>query len=788
MVAKRPIGRRKSAAIILLAVVMLSLSTGFAAVASADLPNLHNNGDGTRTITWRMNTTDGLTLQGVELANGHVTLPWRQHNLTWAGPAQFAANVLSNDNLSYETDGITLRADTNNYVADGDFSTAAPWSFVPSPGGNVTAGWENALAVFRHNSPSTEGLWDSLDSTAGWFSSPGSQIWPNTTGQREGSGMLGLNFSLPSTPGSYAGALHAAPINWSRYDRMVIWILPLDVGLPLTFNVTAFVGTTLRGTTAQALRPGWQEVVIDLTEFGASRDALAGLTLRLNGQNVPLTTVYFDDLRVGNAKRFDETARVGQTFMKPNATSSALGNAVLRFNWSLSSAIGAVSATGLVNVSGSSSSFERAFTRPAGSGWNSFVADISAATASPGAYDVSVRLDVVLDNTSLSSIQAGVDNVSIVFPNRHNGTYLSQPVPLGAASEFFQVAWSVSLTGSTAVQTALRSGNDTTPGSATWSAWQTWNGSGTYALTLPGAAFVQVRVDLMTANSSRTPLVRGVDLETRHRATQGFVVSSIFSIPDADRPFRWRTLNAFWVGSSSSTISFSVGDGSYWQSLAMGGDLSKTVTSASIKWNATLGTSDGLVSPSLESVELVYELRPTDWWDVAAIPYMPYVLAALTASVLGYVGYAFTVRRMFAIDDIFLISKEGRLMMHNTRRMRADRDEDILSAMLTAILSFLMDFDREENGDLRRFELGGKTALLERGKNAYLAAVYSGRVPRWAAKDLRRFMDDLERRFGQVFAGWSGDPQDLQGLKEFSDRFVSRLRYRRVRERGGRAS
>jgi len=127
-------------------------------------------------------------------------------------------------------------------------------------------------------------------------------------------------------------------------------------------------------------------------------------------------------------------------------------------------------------------------------------------------------------------------------------------------------------------------------------------------------------------------------------------------------------------------------------------------------------------------------------------------------------------------------------MMHNTRRMRADRDEDILSAMLTAILSFLMDFDREENGDLRRFELGGKTALLERGKNAYLAAVYSGRVPRWAAKDLRRFMDDLERRFGQVFAGWSGDPQDLQGLKEFSDRFVSRLRYRRVRERGGRAS
>src|SRR5947199_10175229 len=120
---------------------------------------------------------------------------------------------------------------------------------------------------------------------------------------------------------------------------------------------------------------------------------------------------------------------------------------------------------------------------------------------------------------------------------------------------------------------------------------------------------------------------------------------------------------------------------------------------------------------------------------------------------------------MFAIDDVFLVSKEGRLMMHNTRRMRADRDEDILSAMLTAIPSFLTDFDREENGNLRRFELGGKTALIERGKNAYLAAVYSGRVPRWAGKARRRSIDALERKFGVVFAPRSGDRKDRAGLR-----------------------
>src|SRR3989475_2926366 len=267
----------------------------------------------------------------------------------------------------------------------------------------------------------------------------------------------------------------------------------------------------------------------------------------------------------------------------------------------------------------------------------------------------------------------------------------------------------------------------------------------------------------MTANASRTPVVHSMDIETRPRATQGFLVSSVFSIPEPEKPFLWRPLTAIWVGAPASTVSFAFGDGSgsYWQSLIPGSDLSRTVTAASIKWNATLATSDGLVSPTLEQVDLVYQLRPTDWWDVAAIPYMPYLLAALTASVLGYVGYTFTVRRMFAIDDVFLVSKEGRLMMHNTRRMRADRDEDILSAMLTAILSFLTDFDREENGNLRRFELGGKTALLERGNNAYLSAAYSRRRRRGAGKELPRVIDELQRKVREGFAHWSGDSQEL---------------------------
>src|SRR5207244_5490078 len=102
--------------------------------------------------------------------------------------------------------------------------------------------------------------WPQLD--RGMVQLTGSQIWTNSTGDvKEGTGMLGLNFSLPSSPRSSADALHAGPpLNWSAYDRLVLWILPLNVSPPLTFNIPAFVGTTLAYTTEQLSRPGCPEL------------------------------------------------------------------------------------------------------------------------------------------------------------------------------------------------------------------------------------------------------------------------------------------------------------------------------------------------------------------------------------------------------------------------------------------------------------------------------------------------------------------------------------------------
>ena len=460
-----------------------------------------------------------------------------------------------------------------------------------------------------------------------------------------------------------------------------------------------------------------------------------------------------------------------------------------------------------------------------------------------------------------SSSHFRIDNVSLWFPNRHNGSYASNPIPLYASSEFRDVNWAGSLPAGTSARLSLRSGNDSNPNGSGWSALVSWTSFGVHPVSLPGARYFQVRMDLATVNASLSPSVAAFGLDTMHRAAIGNVTSDPFrAMSDF---LRWRSFNVSSSVGASTSIAFDIGNGSYWTAVPADGNVSG-FAGPDIRWRAQLVSSDGLVTPSLGQVRLTYEylggvqrvlVSPTGpvrlesgqkvsfraravdagnhtlsvpsfgWstnntrgsvdndeglllWNITryrkrddtpapqtvgkpttivgffligaviiAILF-PFGLIALLGSGGAYGAYRFWARRAFAIDDVFLISKEGRLLMHNTRRMRADRDEDILSAMFTAILTFLRDFDREETGDLRRFEFGRKTALLERGDHAYVAAVYSGRVPRWAGKDLGRFMYDLERRFGETFARWSGDPDDLQGLKEFSERFVARFRYR----------
>jgi len=116
--------------------------------------------------------------------------------------------------------------------------------------------------------------------------------------------------------------------------------------------------------------------------------------------------------------------------------------------------------------------------------------------------------------------------------------------------------------------------------------------------------------------------------------------------------------------------------------------------------------------------------------------------------------------------------------MHTTRRLRADQDPDILTGMLTAIMLFVRDSFKEEKEDLKRFEFGDRLVTLERSEHTVAAAIFSGEVPHGVSLHLRQFLTDVEDRYEVPLAKWSGDADDLPGLRAMMQDFGRRGKWR----------
>lgn len=130
-----------------------------------------------------------------------------------------------------------------------------------------------------------------------------------------------------------------------------------------------------------------------------------------------------------------------------------------------------------------------------------------------------------------------------------------------------------------------------------------------------------------------------------------------------------------------------------------------------------------------------------------------------------------------AIEDVFVIYKDGALLAHASRRLIPNFDLDIFSSMLTLIQGFVTESFRDiQDAGIRMIEFGGQKILIEPGRSVdvMLAVVWSGDIEREDVENIAHsILYDIEFTYGRKLKDWDGNLNKLRGMREMIIRSLS---------------
>ena len=125
------------------------------------------------------------------------------------------------------------------------------------------------------------------------------------------------------------------------------------------------------------------------------------------------------------------------------------------------------------------------------------------------------------------------------------------------------------------------------------------------------------------------------------------------------------------------------------------------------------------------------------------------------------------IQKAFVIEEVFLIYRDGRLVAHNTRRIKADVDKDILTGMLTAVQNFVREsFQKDEDGILDEMHYGNLRIIIENGPYANMAVVINGPEPKDIRNHMKSILGEIHQTYGAYLAEWDGDTTALAECKK----------------------
>lgn len=152
-------------------------------------------------------------------------------------------------------------------------------------------------------------------------------------------------------------------------------------------------------------------------------------------------------------------------------------------------------------------------------------------------------------------------------------------------------------------------------------------------------------------------------------------------------------------------------------------------------------------------------------------PYsLPFML--LAAAVTAYFIWT-RIPRPYSLENLFLIHNDGRLISHVSKEENTNLDQDVLSAMFTAVQEFVRDSFQKGEVGLKKLEIGDKSVVIEKGASAYLALIYSGHPSAEVLGSLAILLRDVEERFKGRIERWDGTMKSLKGVDKMLLKYMS---------------
>lgn len=127
------------------------------------------------------------------------------------------------------------------------------------------------------------------------------------------------------------------------------------------------------------------------------------------------------------------------------------------------------------------------------------------------------------------------------------------------------------------------------------------------------------------------------------------------------------------------------------------------------------------------------------------------------------------------VDEVFVMTPSGMLLKHYSRRLRPDRDEDILAGMLTAVQNFVKESFDSAGGRLNEIRFENYDIIISYSESLVLAAVISTKNPQKLKDKLSDAADEIEKTYGQRLKKWNGDMSELKQIDTIMKNLLGRI-------------